>query len=214
MPLIRLFSAVSLGLMLSLSAGRAAVDKASEGNPEKPERVEIVVSVADQKLALVRSGTVEHTYAVSTSRFGVGDGYGTYRTPLGRLKISKKIGDGLAAGTVFKHRAPTGEVLAPNAPGRDPIVSRILWLAGLEEGNRNAYGRCVYIHGTPDEKRLGRSVSYGCIRMRSVDVIALYSAIPLGTEVSIVKGRLPYGGGGFFELIASAAAPAMRALKL
>lgn len=213
MPLIRLFFAVSLGLTSFLPAGQAALEKSVEGDADKGERVEIVVSVADQKLALVRNGEVERTYAISTSRFGLGDSYGSYRTPLGRLKISRKIGDGVAAGTVFKHRVPTGEVLPPNAPGRDPIVSRILWLDGLESDNRNAYGRCVYIHGTPDEKRLGRPVSYGCIRMRSADVIALYCATPVGTEVSIVKGRLPHGG-GFFEMIASAAAPAIRALKL
>jgi len=152
---------------------------------------EIVVSVAEQKLAIVRGGEVLKKYPISTSRYGVGDSYGSYRTPLGRLKISEKIGDRLPAGAVIKHRNPTGEVLPPNAPGRDPIVSRILWLSGQEACNRNAYARCVYIHGTPDEKHLGRPASYGCIRMRSVDVIELYSATPVGTPVSIVSGKLP-----------------------
>ncbi|MDD5199684.1 MAG: L,D-transpeptidase [Terrimicrobiaceae bacterium] len=183
----------------------------AEMDDSKADRVEVMVSVAEQKLALVRNGELVRTYAISTSRFGVGDDYGTYRTPLGKLRISEKIGDGLAAGAVFRHRTPTGEVLAPNAPGRDPIVSRILWLDGLDECNRNAYGRCVYIHGTPDERHLGRPVSYGCIRMRSCDVIELYAATPVGTEVSIIKGRLPFGGRGWLEMLASiASAPSNR----
>jgi lipoprotein-anchoring transpeptidase ErfK/SrfK len=163
---------------------------AGEETPS-PSHTEIVVSVAEQKLALVRDGEVLKRYAISTSRFGLGDSNGSYRTPLGHLKVSDKIGGGFPAGAVIKHRNATGEVLRPNAPGRDPIVSRILWLDGMESGNRNAYSRCVYIHGTPDEKHLGRPASYGCIRMKSSDVIELYSAIPIGTEVSIVKGVLP-----------------------
>lgn len=152
---------------------------------------EIVISVADQKLAVVRGGEVLKKYPISTSRYGVGDNYGSYRTPLGHLKVSEKIGDRLPAGAVIKHRNATGEVLQPNAPGRDPIVSRILWLSGQETCNRNAYNRCVYIHGTPDEKHLGRPASYGCIRMRSVDVIELYATTPVGANVSIVPGKLP-----------------------
>lgn len=155
--------------------------------------LEIVVSVADQKLAVLRDGEVVKKYVISTSKFGLGDSYGSYRTPLGRLKVSQKIGDELPPGAVLKHRVPTGEVLRPNAPGRDPIVSRILWLDGEEAGNQNAHARGVYIHGTPDEKRLGRPASYGCIRMKSSDVIELYSATTVGTPVSIISGRLPGG---------------------
>jgi lipoprotein-anchoring transpeptidase ErfK/SrfK len=155
------------------------------------ENVEIVVSVAEQKLALVQNGEVVKRYTISTSKFGIGDQRGSYRTPLGRLKISDKIGNDLPAGAVIKRRNATGEVLRPNAPGRDPIVTRILWLDGQEAANRNAYSRCVYIHGTPDEKHLGKPASYGCIRMKSTDVIELYSAVPVGTQVSIVKGLLP-----------------------
>jgi lipoprotein-anchoring transpeptidase ErfK/SrfK len=208
MLLTRSLFAIFAVLTLSISAAKA-VDEAP-----KADRVEIVVSIAEQKLVLKKNGEVIRRYPVSTSRFGVGDAYGTYRTPIGHLQISDKIGDGLPAGAVFKHRSPTGEVLAPNAPGRDPIVTRILWLNGLEAGNRNAYGRCVYIHGTPDEKRLGRPVSYGCIRMRSTDVMELYAATPVGTDVSIVVGRLPSDpGAGIMGLIASAAT-SLRGAKL
>jgi hypothetical protein len=92
---------------------------------------------------------------------------------------------------VFKGRQATGEVLSPNAPGRDPIVSRILWLSGQEAGNENAYGRCIYIHGTPEERNIGRPSSFGCIRMRSMDVIDLYSRVGVGTQVTVTADSLP-----------------------
>ena len=184
MLLFRLFFAACLALAASAIPALAAGEEAAS-------RTEIIVSIADQKLALVRDGEILRKYTISTSRFGIGDSFGSYRTPVGRLKVSEKIGDGLAAGAVIRHRNATGEILQPNAPGRDPIVSRILWLDGMEPGNSNAFARCVYIHGTPDEKHLGRPASYGCIRMRSADVIELYSSIPVGTEVSITRDRLP-----------------------
>jgi lipoprotein-anchoring transpeptidase ErfK/SrfK len=81
-------------------------------------------------------------------------------------------------------------VLAPGAPGRDPIVTRILWLDGQEPGNRNAFGRYIYIHGTPQEGMLGTPVSYGCIRMSSADVIALYELIGRGARVEITEEPL------------------------
>ena len=186
MPLTRSFFAACLFVL-----GASAVFAGDEAAPTTASRTEIVVSIADQKLAVMKDGEVIRRYTISTSRFGLGDSNNSYRTPLGKLKISQKIGDGLAAGAVMKHRNATGEVLKPNAPGRDPIVSRIMWLDGLEAGNANAYARCVYIHGTPDEKHLGRPVSYGCIRMSSSDVIELYASTPVGTSVSIIKDRLP-----------------------
>src|SRR5450755_4703373 len=91
---------------------------------------ELIVSVPDQELALIERGKTIARYPVSTSKFGIGDGVGTYRTPLGALYVSAKLGDGLPAGAVIKSRLATGEVIAPNAPGRDPIVSRVLWLRG------------------------------------------------------------------------------------
>jgi len=152
---------------------------------------ELVVSVRDQKMALIKEGRPLAMYPVSTSRFGTGDRPGSYATPLGQLVVCKKIGRGCRLGTVFKTRVPTGEVLAPNAPGRDPIVTRILWLDGLEPQNRHAFARCIYIHGTPQENLLGKPVSYGCIRMRSKDVIALADTLPVGTTVRITSDHLP-----------------------
>jgi lipoprotein-anchoring transpeptidase ErfK/SrfK len=152
---------------------------------------QIVVSVRDQKLALLAKGKLVATYPVSTSKFGLGDWRGSCRTPLGELEIVDKIGDGAPAGTVFKNRRPTGEIVPVNAPGRDPIVTRIIWLRGREPQNANAFARDIYIHGTPEERNIGRPVSYGCIRMRSTDIINLYNLVGGGALVSIVD--LPIG---------------------
>jgi lipoprotein-anchoring transpeptidase ErfK/SrfK len=150
----------------------------------------IVVSVPDQTLALVEDGVTIARFSVSTSKFGVGDRSGSYATPLGTMEIASKIGAHAPLGTVFKSRVRTGEILRPNAPGRDPIVTRILWLRGLEAGNARAYGRGIYIHGTPVERLIGRPASYGCIRMRSRDVMRLFDAVPVGTKIDVVNAPL------------------------
>jgi lipoprotein-anchoring transpeptidase ErfK/SrfK len=127
---------------------------------------EIVVSVPDQQLVVVDREKLIARYPISTSKFGIGDETGSYRTPLGTLFVSGKFGDKLPTGTVIKNRLSTGEVVAANAAGRDAIVSRIIWLRGMENQNRAAHDRCIYIHGTPEERRIGKPASFGCIRMR------------------------------------------------
>lgn len=151
----------------------------------------LIISIRDQKLMLLENGAKVATYPVSTSKFGLGDFQGRMTTPLGYLAVAQKIGDHAPTGAVFHNRRFTGEVLAPNAPGRDPVVTRILWLRGLESQNAHAFHRCIYIHGTPEEKTIGRPASYGCIRMKSKDVAALYSRVPLGAIVQIVQDGLP-----------------------
>jgi lipoprotein-anchoring transpeptidase ErfK/SrfK len=150
----------------------------------------IVVSVHDQKLALLEKGNLVATYPISTSKFGLGDRPGSFGTPLGELEVADKIGDGAPPGTVFKDRRRTGELVAVNAPGRDPIVTRIIWLRGREGRNANAYRRDIYIHGTPEERNIGRPASYGCIRMRSIDIVNLYSQVGQGAQVSIINPPL------------------------
>jgi hypothetical protein len=150
----------------------------------------IVVSVADQSLEVRRNEHVIGRYPISTSKFGLGDQPGRGGTPLGRLEIARKIGDGAPLGAVFKDRRRTGEVLKPDAPGRDPIVTRILWLKGLESENRNAFDRYIYIHGTAEERNVGRPVSYGCIRMKSRDVLRVFNTVGIGAEVDIIPGPL------------------------
>ena len=151
---------------------------------------EIIVSVPDQQLALIDRGRLISRYAISTSKFGLGDGNGTFRTPLGTLFVSGKFGDHLPPGAVIKSRLPTGEIVNVNAPGRDAIVSRVIWLRGMEEQNRRARDRCIYIHGTPEERTIGRPASFGCIRMRSRDVIDLYDRAHIGMHVTITPRKI------------------------
>ncbi|MEY5026651.1 MAG: hypothetical protein RLZZ244_2179 [Verrucomicrobiota bacterium] len=149
------------------------------------------VSVPDQKMAVYRRGVEIARFPVSTSKFGLGDQPGSNCTPLGRFEIARKIGDGAPAGMKFKNRIPTGEIVPVNAPGRDPIVTRILWLRGLDSGNRSAFDRHIYIHGTPEEWRLGSPASYGCVRMRSADIIPLFETVGWGAAVHIDNRPLP-----------------------
>ncbi len=158
---------------------------------EETPTTALVISVAEQKLALLRDGGLIKKFPISTSKFGLGDSHGSYKTPLGKLRVCAKVGDHLNIGAVFKQRNATGEVLPINAPGRDPIVTRILWLDGLESQNANARSRGIYIHGTTEEKRIGEPVSYGCIRMRSKDVVEIYDEIPMEASVTIIEEKLP-----------------------
>lgn len=151
----------------------------------------VIISIRDQKLMLVENGGRAAIYPVSTSKYGVGDFRGRMTTPLGYLRVAKKIGDNAPIGAVFHNRQWTGEVLRPNAPGRDTVTTRIMWLSGLEAQNAHAFPRCIYIHGTPEEKTIGRPASYGCIRMKSSDVAVLYDEVPLGALVQITSDRLP-----------------------
>ena len=129
-------------------------------------------------------------YSVSTSKYGVGDHPGSRETPLGTLEVAKKYGDNVPLGGVLRSRRFTGEILPPDAPGRDPIVTRILWLKGLDAGNSHAFNRCIYIHGTVAEQYIGTPASYGCIRMRSKDVLKLYNTVGVGTKVQIIDTPL------------------------
>jgi len=176
-PLAVIFSFISITSALAVTP----LDTSSQ----------LIISVPDQKLMLVQNGGKVATYPVSTSMFGLGDYWGRMTTPLGYLAVEKKIGDNAPTGAVFHNRRLTGEVLQPNAPGRDPVTTRIIWLRGLEAQNAHAFQRCIYIHGTPQEKAIGRPASYGCIRMKSSDVAALYDRVPLGALVQITPEHLP-----------------------
>ena len=123
-------------------------------------------------------------YPISTSRFGLGTEEGSMKTPIGRFRIAEKIGDGMPLGTVFKNRR---RVKATKQPMRDEdlIMTRILWLDGLDPGNANTHERFIYIHGTNDEESLGKPASHGCIRMRSTDLVELYELVDVDTPVAI-----------------------------
>jgi len=176
---------IACGLLLVA----VAFGLASCAHPPTPHLIRI--SVPDQKMLVFEHGVEIARYDVSTSKFGVGDRPGSFATPLGTMEVEQKIGGGQPSGMKFKSRRPTGEIVRPNTPGRDPIVSRILWLRGLEAQNRRAYDRGIYIHGTAEEWSIGTPASYGCIRMRSRDVIALYEKIGVGTRVEVTNSHFP-----------------------
>ena len=146
---------------------------------------ELIVSTAEQRMYYVQDGVRRASFPVSTSKFGIGDRPKSFKTPLGALQVSRKVGQGAPTGAVFKALRRTGEVLRPNAPGRDPIVTRVLCLNGIEPHTRNAARRGIYIHGTPEESKIGRPASYGCVRMRSRDIVRLFDHIPVGAKVTI-----------------------------
>ena len=140
---------------------------------------------------VIENGQRAAVYPVSTSKFGLGDRWGSMATPLGWLQVAEKIGDHAPFAAVFHKRRFTGEILPPNAPGRDPIVTRIIWLRGLERSNANAFSRCIYIHGTAEEKSIGKPSSYGCVRMCSKDVTEVYAQLQVGALVRIIPDSLP-----------------------
>jgi hypothetical protein len=176
---------------LSLALFAAAVIAVQAGTETVVVPPRIIISVKDQKLMVIQDGKRAAVYPVSTSKFGLGDRWGSMATPLGWLQVAEKIGDHAPVGAVFHKRRFTGEILKPNAPGRDPIVTRIIWLRGLEKENANAFNRCIYIHGTAEEKTIGKPASYGCVRMCSKDVAQVYAQVQLGALVKIIPDSLP-----------------------
>lgn len=154
----------------------------------------IQVDVAAQQLLLRRADAMVRQYPVSTAYNGLGQLSGSECTPTGRHVIRAMIGHDCPSGTVFVARRATGEIyseqLASQYPERDWILTRILWLSGLERGkNRlgdvDSFRRYIYIHGTPDSEPMGIPLSHGCIRMRNADVIDLFSRVSPGTPVEI-----------------------------
>ena len=144
----------------------------------------IHISVRRQELTLKLGRKKIASYPISTSRFGLGTEEGSFKTPTGRFRIAEKIGDDAPLGTVFKSRRrvkPTQRMLRED----DLVMTRILWLDGLEPENANTHARYVYIHGTNHEDQIGTPASEGCVRMRPADVAELYNQVPKGTAVVI-----------------------------
>jgi lipoprotein-anchoring transpeptidase ErfK/SrfK len=158
------------------------------------EELSLRVEVATQQLHCLINGEIQHSYSIATGAKGLGEEQGSEQTPRGWHIVLSKIGKGAPLGTVFVGRQPTGEIYSPELaktyPQRDWILTRILWLGGLEIG-KNRYGtvdtfsRYIYIHGCPDEIPLGMPSSHGCVRMHNADIVALFDRVPLGTKVYI-----------------------------
>jgi lipoprotein-anchoring transpeptidase ErfK/SrfK len=144
----------------------------------------IHISAQTQKLALKRGRKKLKSYPVSTSRFGLGTEEGSMKTPTGKFRIAEKIGRGMPVGTVFKSRRP---VKATKKLSRDEdlVLTRILWLDGLDPGNANTHERFIYIHGTNHEESIGEPASHGCIRMRNADLVELFELVSTNTPVVI-----------------------------
>ena len=131
------------------------------------------------------------TYLISSAKNGVGEVEGSYCTPRGRFQIAKKIGDGLPVGSVLVGREPTGEIYHPELvkaqPDRDWILTRILWLDGLDKSNQNTKSRYIYIHGSPEQTPMGVPGSKGCIRMRNQDIVELFDKVQIAEDVVIIN---------------------------
>jgi L,D-transpeptidase YbiS len=158
----------------------------------------ILINIAEQNLRLSDAvGKPLRAYTVSTAKNGAGERNGSFCTPRGRHIVRAKIGAGCSENTVFVGRRATGESytldLGARFPGRDWMLTRLLWLSGCEPGfNRlgdvDTMRRYVYIHGCPDSVELGAPGSIGCIRMRNADIVELFDLVGAGTQVNIVEG--------------------------
>jgi L,D-transpeptidase YbiS len=144
----------------------------------------LFIDLATQTLELRRAGEIVYQFSVSSAAAGIGFEPGSMQTPTGRFQIYAKIGYGAPLGTVFKSRAPTGEIGSEELAD-DLVQTRILWLDGIEPENANTLGRYIYIHGTNHESTIGTPASHGCIRMRNRDVILLFDAVDTGNLVVI-----------------------------
>ena len=147
----------------------------------------IEISISAQHLRVFEGKRQIASFVVSTSRFGVGSGEGSNKTPLGDFEIGEKIGEGAQLMTVFKGRKPVGIHGPEQASTEDLVMTRILWLHGCEEHNANTRGRYIYIHGTNQEQCLGQPASFGCIRMGNEDVVSLFRMVDTGGKVRIIE---------------------------
>jgi L,D-transpeptidase YbiS len=151
---------------------------------KKSPEPKIRVSVRRQQLILKSGRKTLAEFPVSTSQFGLGSKEGSFKTPTGKFRIAEKIGDGMPVGTVFKSRRPvkaTKRLLREE----DLVMTRILWLDGLERRNANTHDRYVYIHGTNHEEEIGTPAGHGCVRMKNADILELFERVKVGTTVEI-----------------------------
>ncbi|HVP10974.1 MAG TPA: L,D-transpeptidase [Phycisphaerae bacterium] len=176
-----------------LPTGYMGLLRAAGWDERVGDAIALWVSVARQELIGIQNGRVVCRYPCSTAAAGAGSRVGSWQTPLGWHVIDERIGDGLPVGAIFKERKYTGRVWDPeNRTHDDLILTRIMWLRGLEPGLNlgegvDSHARFIYIHGTPEEDRLGTPASLGCIRMANRDVAELYDLTTTGTPVLITE---------------------------
>lgn len=165
--------------------------RAIEGIQQIVPALSVTINIAQQRLYVMDQERIIKTYRISTSKFGIGNKTNSYMTPLGLHMIVSKIGRNARINTIFKNRRNTGRVARIDSEEGDHITTRILRLEGLEQGKNRGRGidtfkRCIYIHGTPHERKIGSPASHGCIRMTNADIIDLFERLPRGTLVNIV----------------------------
>ncbi len=186
-----LLAAFALTSCLFTSCRTTQPARSYTSGPDTPPRAVVrdgvAITLRDQKLTVFREGKKVKDYDIISSKFGIGSRNGSNHTPVGIHAVTRKVGEGQPTGMVFKACRPTGEVVPVDAAGRDPIVTRVIQLSGLESSNHNSHSRRIYIHGTPEERNIGKPASYGCIRMRSEDVIDLYRRVHRGMPVAIER---------------------------
>ncbi len=189
--LFTLAACAALSCLFASCRASRAPESAYTAGPDTPPRAVVrdglAITLRDQKLTVFSEGRKVKDYDISSSKFGIGSRHGSCHTPTGIHAVTRKVGEGQPSGMVFKGCRPTGEVVPVDADGRDPIVTRVIQLSGLEGTNRNTHSRRIYIHGTPEERNIGKPASYGCIRMRSEDVIDLYRRVHRGMPVAIER---------------------------
>src|SRR5206468_11613173 len=147
-------------------------------------RTSIDISIGDQQLTLTQEGETVRSYPISTSRFSIGTEEGSFKTPTGNFRIAQKIGGDMPYGTIFRSRVALGPE-DPLPSTDDLVMSRILWLHGVDDHNANTHDRFIYIHGTKHEDKIGTPASHGCIRMRNRDVVELFELVDETTPVLI-----------------------------
>lgn len=147
-------------------------------------QTQIDISIRDQRLTLMRGDQILRSYPISSSRFGLGSEEGSMKTPTGQFLVTEKIGHEMPENTIFQSRVAL-QPDDPLPPTEDLVMSRILWLDGVEEHNANTRDRFIYIHGTKHEDKIGTPASHGCIRMRNTDVMELFTLVEEGTPVVI-----------------------------
>lgn len=186
---ISTFFASGCGALEGASAQREALSISMTADPSSraPQNPRLVISIYNQKMALLDSDRIVKTFAISTARKGAGEVMNSGKTPRGRHEISVKIGDGAPLGAVFESLVPTGEIVAMNTPGITAISTRVMRLSGLESHNLNTFERLIYLNGTPAENRLGVADSGGNIRVSAREVIWLYDQVRVGTEVFVYE---------------------------
>ena len=156
----------------------------NDAAPQHRVNCELRVDVATQTVELLKNGEMVKKWPVSTSRFGLGFEPGSFKTPTGRFSVSEKIGDAAPLWAEFKSRQPTGRIAEPGGE-EDGVLTRILWLEGLDPENANTRERYIYFHGTNREDLIGTPASHGCVRLRNEDMVELFDLVAEGTPVVI-----------------------------